>query len=592
VAVFWVALLMAVVLYICAIILVRTIGHLPEEDPDHHFFLVRFGSIKQAVLSLFQLAVQPNMMEYQNRLDARPLFAMFLVVFIIFGSFGMLALLTGVISEAMFEKNILRLEDQRTERERLRRLLAHACMDMFDDIEHNEQGEAQREVLLRLLPRIALMFDEHNVPYTRHDLVCMIDLMDTDASGSVNRTEFCRGVLQLAEEVRPMLIMELHNDSMTYFKAKTGDLMDMVDRLSVRQEEVFEKCDNTLELKELVEMGFQEVRDQLAHLQQQHGGAGAQARPIASRPSSRQPLGVGSNLEPLAHGGELERLENLVRGLKGDVCELQGNVFSLGGRMEELVSDAQSERIAAQLAELAAQRRCLEVELGIPAGGANRGGDSDRGGAFGGGVAAAMTALKGDIQGLQGTIFSLGSRVEELVSDSQSERLQGQLGELAVYRRRAEQDSMMASRVGECEFHMKQTVGVVKSLEDQTRELVSQMRSLAEHTRGSSKMSACTTNSPSLSRSHSRDVSDDRSMPGSRTPPALERPYLTRNGSRTEQEPLPTGPPTSATLHRSGSRGEERLRRPEYIRSSSRGSRGSHSELPVVSESGSKGSHE
>lgn len=42
----------------------------------------------------------------------RPIMLVFLVGFIIFGSFGMIALLTGVISETMFEKNALRQEEE------------------------------------------------------------------------------------------------------------------------------------------------------------------------------------------------------------------------------------------------------------------------------------------------------------------------------------------------------------------------------------------------------------------------------------------------------------------------------------------------
>merc|ERR1719215_1755123 len=54
----------------------------------------------------------------------------------------------------------------------------------------------------------------------------MIDLMDTDGSGSVNKSEFCRCLLQIAEnseDLRPMLMMELHYDSMSFLKSKLAD---------------------------------------------------------------------------------------------------------------------------------------------------------------------------------------------------------------------------------------------------------------------------------------------------------------------------------------------------------------------------------
>lgn len=49
-------------------------------------------------------------------------------------------------------------------------------------------------------------------------------LADTDCSGTVDRAEFCRSMMQLAEEVRPILFMELHYDTMAYFKRRTATL--------------------------------------------------------------------------------------------------------------------------------------------------------------------------------------------------------------------------------------------------------------------------------------------------------------------------------------------------------------------------------
>merc|ERR1719203_1675951 len=106
------------------------------------------------MFSLFQLAVQPNLIEYQAQVSGRPLLVGFLVVFVIFGSFGMIALLTGVISEAMFEKNIMRLEDQRTEREHLKRSIVRSCSEMFDELERNTEDECTVTELLKIVPQI------------------------------------------------------------------------------------------------------------------------------------------------------------------------------------------------------------------------------------------------------------------------------------------------------------------------------------------------------------------------------------------------------------------------------------------------------
>merc|ERR1719428_2596566 len=118
---------MTFVLYVCSIILVRTIGLVSEDDPHAEFLRERFGKIGPSMLTLFELMSQPDLEPYHAMLGAHPLLTFFLIGFIVFGSFGMLALLTGVISESMFEKNQLRIEEERKEREQMRKLLVHKC---------------------------------------------------------------------------------------------------------------------------------------------------------------------------------------------------------------------------------------------------------------------------------------------------------------------------------------------------------------------------------------------------------------------------------------------------------------------------------
>lgn len=114
-AVFWVTVLMTVVLYVCSIIMVRTCGRLPDDDPYQEFLHKYFADIRTSMLTLFVLMSSPNMPMYiqqDNLLTDKPGLTLFLVGFVIIGSFGMIALLTGVISESMFEKNQLRMEER------------------------------------------------------------------------------------------------------------------------------------------------------------------------------------------------------------------------------------------------------------------------------------------------------------------------------------------------------------------------------------------------------------------------------------------------------------------------------------------------
>merc|ERR1719203_2622707 len=109
IAIFWVTILMAFALYVCAIAVVRLYGRVPSDDPDYSFLTSHFGTVPGSMLSLFELMSQPDLQAYQSVMNNHPSILPFLVGFIIFGSFGMVALLTGVISESMFEKNNAKL---------------------------------------------------------------------------------------------------------------------------------------------------------------------------------------------------------------------------------------------------------------------------------------------------------------------------------------------------------------------------------------------------------------------------------------------------------------------------------------------------
>merc|ERR1711933_677519 len=92
---------------------------------DEHSMMLKdkYGTIVKSMLTLFELMSNPDMNPYHGMRGTFPFLTIFLMVFIIFGSFGMIALLTGVISESMFEKNAMKLDSERIERERRRKAL-------------------------------------------------------------------------------------------------------------------------------------------------------------------------------------------------------------------------------------------------------------------------------------------------------------------------------------------------------------------------------------------------------------------------------------------------------------------------------------
>jgi len=211
-AVFWVTILMSFVLYVCAIVLARTIGSVGEDDPNHDFLCTRFATIPRGMLTLFELMASPNLPEYQAQHDllfTRPAMTFFFVVFVIFGSFGMIALLTGVISESMFEKNQLKIEEDRKEKEATTALINEICETMYARMPHGADTEVSIEDIMETVPKIERLFEEVGIDFTHDDLNALVRCMDTDQNGRISKDEFIRGVVSFAKGLRASTLQEI-----------------------------------------------------------------------------------------------------------------------------------------------------------------------------------------------------------------------------------------------------------------------------------------------------------------------------------------------------------------------------------------------
>merc|ERR1719261_2363981 len=89
--------------------------------------------------TLFELMLNPYLLPYHHNgiLGHYRILTVFLLCFVIFGSFGMIALLTGVINEQMFEKNEFRNQELKAEREARHREVMRLCGAAFDTIQQN-----------------------------------------------------------------------------------------------------------------------------------------------------------------------------------------------------------------------------------------------------------------------------------------------------------------------------------------------------------------------------------------------------------------------------------------------------------------------
>eukprot|EP00404_Azadinium_spinosum_P002649 CAMPEP_0180420748 /NCGR_PEP_ID=MMETSP1036_2-20121128/2791_1 /TAXON_ID=632150 /ORGANISM="Azadinium spinosum, Strain 3D9" /LENGTH=283 /DNA_ID=CAMNT_0022425983 /DNA_START=214 /DNA_END=1062 /DNA_ORIENTATION=- len=238
-AVFWVTLLASFMLYICSVILVRTYGRSSHEgDMDHEFFVEKFGNIPRTMFALFQLISAPDLAPYKAIMFRNPPLVVFLITFIILGSFGINGLLVALINESILEKNQARIEAERMERESKRKMMQYRCRELFDELDVNKNRVLPRSELMSCTSQIAQLFESIGVNFHRNDLDQMFYIMDYNDTGIIERQEFVQGVLELCDEIRPMSIMELH-----YQVSKCASKVEQCDGKVDTIVKTIEQCD-------------------------------------------------------------------------------------------------------------------------------------------------------------------------------------------------------------------------------------------------------------------------------------------------------------------------------------------------------------
>jgi len=244
-AIFWVSVLMSFILYVTSIVLVKTIGRPPESDPHYEFMNYKFGSIIESMLSLFVLMSSPNLPVYQDEvglLAEKPVFCIFLILFITFGSFGIIAMLTGVISESMFEKNEMRKQEAREEHEEMRLNLGTHCAALFMTTAIDGGDTAHVNEVAGLAPKLVHMLELAGGTASVNDIEELVHNMYTDDKGNIKVTEFVETLEKVADGLSPFSIQEiehavgnLHKD-VVFLQTSVNDMMSVVTQIASRTE--------------------------------------------------------------------------------------------------------------------------------------------------------------------------------------------------------------------------------------------------------------------------------------------------------------------------------------------------------------------
>lgn len=210
VSVFWVSVLATLCLFICGVFLTRTLGRPLGLEPlqkdnlddsereDALFYEECFGTVPRSMFTLFTLMATPDLTRMQIAMDHSLGVTFFFIGFIVFGSFAMISILTGVISESMVAKGQIRRENMRFEEEEKLKAVRQKLRERFKEYDSSGDGLLSREEFVFAIPRILELLQENEEDsfYTEADLIMVFDLMDLDSGGEIDTEEFLKGMEQ------------------------------------------------------------------------------------------------------------------------------------------------------------------------------------------------------------------------------------------------------------------------------------------------------------------------------------------------------------------------------------------------------------
>jgi hypothetical protein len=166
------------------------------------------------MFTLFELMANPDFKEIRGIMLGNPAMMMFFTTFIIFGSFAMLSILTGVISESMVSKGNDRKEELRFEDERAKERLLNGLKTHFIASDDDGDGTMTRKEFLQHLPEMTKVFEGHGFMYECEDLEMIFDLVDFDKGGTISIDEFLQGMGSFCANINdlPLQVMKLQSN--------------------------------------------------------------------------------------------------------------------------------------------------------------------------------------------------------------------------------------------------------------------------------------------------------------------------------------------------------------------------------------------
>ncbi|CAJ1337974.1 unnamed protein product [Effrenium voratum] len=236
---FWVLIFLFMMLYACAILTARCLG-MPEEDVTEgskaEEVRVMFDGVLPSMFVLFESITCWSLMGFVPLFDISSLCRVVAVIFYIFANWGLLAVMTGVVSEKMMatKERLTAETDDGPKHEPGSQHLAHLEMmlvDFFRRADTDGSGEISKDEFNSMLLCTDIMktvMEESSLD--AQDLGELFEWLDADKDGVVSIEEFLRGFRWLVATVDPKGLLKLEEELAGDFHRLTRRMVDHVNQ--------------------------------------------------------------------------------------------------------------------------------------------------------------------------------------------------------------------------------------------------------------------------------------------------------------------------------------------------------------------------
>lgn len=261
----WIFTVLLLFCYVNAVVLTHLFGRFEALDDEHmskedmesvkHYF----GDVITSMFTLFQILTLDSWHKIaQPVVSYMPIWRLFFVFFIAFGSWTMISLLTAVVSDNMIAAtaDLKEVEAKRaydTKMEFIGYLQAS-----FHDVDADHNGKLDRSEFIRWIDEVSTMQQLHKagINLRKDELISLFDMLDFDDSHTLSIDEFVGGLARAQDPVgmKHVLLLEHlftrldHKVSKNHKRAteiaasvKKPSLTHRLDRLATQVQEVVDQ---------------------------------------------------------------------------------------------------------------------------------------------------------------------------------------------------------------------------------------------------------------------------------------------------------------------------------------------------------------